>query len=150
VGDMTGILGRLQRRLSLWRRHQGGAAAVEFGLVAPMLLAVLLSVVEGGVLMLKYNSMRTGVTSGAQYVMGGGTDLDTTRAITLSAWAGRSNGSSASASKVCRCAGAASSCSTLCADQSVPQAFITVTASDRMNDGIINQTLTARQEIRIR
>jgi Flp pilus assembly protein TadG len=142
--------GPIRRNFLRWRRCEGGAAAVEFGLVAPVLLLVMLGVMEGGMLTLKYNAMRTAVTSGAQYVMGGGTDLDAARAITVSAWSARTNQSSVAATKVCRCGATTANCSILCADQNAPQAFITIAASDRINDGVINQTLSAKQEIRVR
>src|SRR3569623_1025218 len=127
-----------------------GAALVEFGLIAPLLALTVLGIVQGGTMLGKYNAMRTGISSGAQYVMGGGSDLATARLITQEAWPARSTAATIDASKVCRCGGAVADCSLLCADNSVPQAFIVITTTDTFSDSITNHAVSARQEVRVR
>jgi Flp pilus assembly protein TadG len=136
-----------------FRRLSGdtrGAALVEFGLIAPLLALAALGIVQGGTMLGKYNAMRTGISSGAQYVMGGGTDLATARLITQEAWPARSSAAAITASKVCRCGGTVGDCSLLCADNSVPQAFIVITATDTFSDSITNHAVSAQQEVRVR
>lgn len=137
----------LPRRLAACSR---GGALVEFGLVAPLLALIVLGVVEGGAMLSKYNGMHTGLSGGANYVMSGGSDLATVRLVALSAWPGRGSQASVSASKVCRCGEAGADCSLLCADQTAPRAFITITAADVFNDGVSNHSVSARQEVRVR
>lgn len=141
---------RLVRRLRAWRRDQSGAALVEFGLIAPVLAAVVLGIVNGATLLLAYNAMHTGVTAGAQYVMSGGQDLPTVQQIALSAWSGHSKQATVTATKSCLCGGSASDCSTLCTDQTVPQAFITLVANDTYNGPAGTQPITSQEQIRVR
>ncbi|MDQ0466492.1 Flp pilus assembly protein TadG [Caulobacter ginsengisoli] len=140
--------GPILRRLSA---DQRGAAMVEFGLIAPILALVVLGIVQGGTMLGKYNAMRTGISNGAQYVMGGGTDLATARLIAQEAWPSRGATATIAASKVCRCGGTVADCSLLCAsDQSVPQAFVTISATDIFNDGVVNHSVSAQQVVRVR
>jgi Flp pilus assembly protein TadG len=144
----SGRFGAALRRLPVDRR---GGAMVEFGLLAPVLVLVALGIIQGGAMLGQYNAMRTGISNGAQYVMGGGTNLSTAKLITESAWPARGANATVTASKVCRCGGAAANCSQLCAaDQSVPQAFVTITATDTFSDGIGNHSVSAKQEVRVR
>lgn len=133
--------------LGRWARDTGGAAAVEFGLVAPVLLLALLGIIHGGTLLARYNAMHSGVSSGAQYVMSGGSNLATAQQIASSAWAGKSGQATVTAVKICRCGTATAVCSELCLDQSVPQAFITISAADTLSGGT---AVAARQEVRVR
>ena len=50
-------------------RNKDGAAAVEFGLVAPIVVAVLVGVVTYGGTILAYSRMRQAISSGAQYAL---------------------------------------------------------------------------------
>jgi Flp pilus assembly protein TadG len=48
------------------RRREGGAAAVEFALIAPVLFIVLMGILEFGVAFLQVQSIRTGVREGGR------------------------------------------------------------------------------------
>ncbi len=54
------------------------------------------------------------------------------------------------AAKSCLCGTATSDCSSLCVDQSVPQAFITLTATDTYTGPAGTVPLSAQQTIRVR
>ena len=143
-------MGRLRNSGRAFRRDRSGASLVEFGLIAPILATVVLGVAKGATLLLANNAMHTAVTSGAQYVMAGGQDLSTVQSITLSAWPNRSSAAAVTAAKSCLCGTASSDCSTLCSDQSVPLAYVTLTATDTYAGLAGTVPLTATQTIRIR
>jgi Flp pilus assembly protein TadG len=127
-----------------------GAAAVEFGLLAPVLVVVLAGVAYVATLTLKTNAMHAAVSSGAQYVMAGGSDLGVAQQVVASAWPGRTAGASVSAVKVCRCGTAAATCTVLCADQSVPQAFVVLTGADQVTIGTMAKAISTTEEVRVR
>ncbi|HWU49459.1 MAG TPA: TadE/TadG family type IV pilus assembly protein [Asticcacaulis sp.] len=127
-----------------------GAAIVEFAFVAPLLLLVLAGVIDGAQLLMKQNAMHNGVMSAAQYIMRGGADLNTARAIGYAAWSGHSSSAAVDAQKACYCGGAAGDCSTLCADGSVPEAAVTISATDTAPSWFAPTYISARQQIRVR
>lgn len=116
--------------LKRFLREQDGAAAIEFGLVAPILAVVLISVAIYGGLVLAYNKMSQGVSSGAQYAMtAGGDDTTAIRAVVLAAWEDRPENAVVTVGKACLCGTAAHSCSTSCDDGDYPQKITTIDAS---------------------
>lgn len=132
-------------------RHNAAAAAVEFALLSPILLLVIAGISDGAVLVLRKNSMHSGVSSSAQYVMSGGADMTTAKSVGLSSWPMRTEKSSFSATKLCYCGSAVSDCSTLCtADSSVPKAYVTIAASDVVDGWYGTTTVDAEQEVRVR
>ena len=131
-------------------RDRGGAAAVEFGLVLPVLAALLIGVFDGGTLLLKYNTMHSAVSSGAQYVMAGGQDLTTAQSIAVSAWKTKPSNAQISVAKTCKCGAAAAVCTTICPDQSVPQAFVSIAATANVNGAVISQPIAATETVRVR
>jgi len=132
------------------RRSNDGAALVEFAIIAPLLLIALAGISDGASFLLRNNAMHSGLSSSAQYIMSGGSDLSTARQIGLSSWAGRSEQSDVTASKDCFCAATPSTCSTLCSDQSVPLAYVKIAATDTYDGWFGDTTLRAEQDVRIR
>jgi Flp pilus assembly protein TadG len=131
-------------------RNDDGAAAVEFGLIAPLMVAVLVTTGAMGGLVLAYNKMRQAVSSGGQYAMTVAPD-DTTavRDVVLAAWDDKPDSGAVSVVKACLCAGVAHSCTTNCDDGDYPEKFTTITAT--MNYASLGggtQALTATQKIR--
>lgn len=136
--------------LFAWFRHGGGAAAVEFAFLAPLILVVLAGISDGASLVLKQSSMHAGVSSSAQYIMSGGADLATAKSVGLSSWPSRSEESAFSATKLCYCGSAVSDCSTLCTDATAPKAYVTIAASDYVDGWYIKTTVSTHQEVRTR
>ena len=58
----------MKRRLSALLRNCDGSAAIEFGIIAPAFLMMLLGVFQVGVWMQAYNSMRNAVATTARRV----------------------------------------------------------------------------------
>lgn len=137
-------------RLKTFFRDHRGVAAVEFAFIAPILLMVIAGINDGAQLILKQNNMHSGVSAAAEYVMRGGADMTTVQTIGLSAWPSHSDSASVTTSKMCYCGSAGGSCTSLCADQTVPTAYITVAASDTYTGWYSTTQITTSQKVRIR
>lgn len=131
-------------------RDDRGAAAVEFGLVAPLLVAVLVTTGALSGLVLAYNKMRQAVSSGGQYAMTVGPD-DTTavRDVVLAAWDDKPAGGAVSVVKACLCGTAVHSCTTNCDDGDYPQKVVTISATMTYAGlGGGSQAISASQKVR--
>ena len=135
-------------------RSQDGAAAVEFGLVAPIVAAVLVGVATMGGTILAYSKMRQAVSSGAQYALAVADDPDAIEDVVVAAWSPAPTGSTVTVTQQCFCADApdtATACAVNCADGDYPQMFTTIAASrPYTNFGGATATLNASQRVRTR
>ncbi|HEY3889986.1 MAG TPA: TadE/TadG family type IV pilus assembly protein [Caulobacteraceae bacterium] len=138
------------RALRRFRTDRGGTAAVEFAILIPMLMVMVIGVIQYGGLILGHQQMHNGIASGAVYVMRGGSDTTAIHDIALGAWPNKPSDASISVVQSCTCAGAASGCSALCSDQSYPLAFTTITGSGTYTGLFASQSMTATQVIRTR
>ncbi len=152
IAKSAGFARNEKRRNSLfaWFGDHGGAAAVEFAFLAPLILVVLAGISDGASLVLKQSSMHSGVSSSAQYIMSGGADLATAKSVGLSSWPARSDKSTFSATKLCYCGSVVSDCTALCTDATAPKAYVTIAASDYVDGWYIKTTVSAQQEVRTR
>ena len=133
-------------------RNKDGAAAVEFGLIAPVLVAVVVGVGTYGLEIIAYSKMREAVNTGAQYAL---TTSDTTSDISTivdAAWDDKpSSGATVSVTQRCVCAGVTNDCSTACANGDYPQKMTTITATRSYAElGGQTKTLSASQQVRTR
>jgi Flp pilus assembly protein TadG len=131
-------------------RNRGGAAAVEMALVAPFLAIIVAGIANDAPELDKVHKMRDAVTSGADYVMSGGTDSNTIQAVTFSAWTGHGQSDSVTVTQWCTCAGVTSGCSTLCSDSTVPQGFTKIAASTTYSSVSGDQAFNAEHTVRTR
>jgi Flp pilus assembly protein TadG len=138
------------RRLGAFFNHTGGAAAVEMALLSPVLALLLVGIANYAPELDQAHRMRDAVQSGATYVMTGGADPTAIQTVATSAWSGYTGGDTVTVSQWCSCAGIAGSCSALCADSSVPQAYTTIQASMTYAGPLGNQPLSASQTVRTR
>ncbi|HYG25350.1 MAG TPA: TadE/TadG family type IV pilus assembly protein [Caulobacteraceae bacterium] len=137
--------------MKFWR-NDSGAAAVEFGLVAPILAFALVTTGTMGGMVLAYNKMRQAVSSGAQYALVVGDDVAEIEDVVELAWDDMpASGASVSVEQACFCAGVENACDTVCTDNSVPQRITTITAR-RQYDNLagISTPIAASQEVRTR
>lgn len=138
---------------SILKRFLGdkdGVAAVEFGLILPVLGAMFIGVADGSAVLTNYNQMRTAVSSGAQYIMSGGQDLTTAQNIVVSAWKSPPANAVVSATKVCKCGGVAAPCNSLCPDQTVPLAYISMVSSANVSGAVVNVPISTTETVRVR
>jgi Flp pilus assembly protein TadG len=132
-------------------RNKDGTAAVEFGLVAPILVTLMVGVGTYGLEIVAYSKMREAVNAGAQYAL---TTSDTTSDISTvvtASWDDKPDTGTVSVSQQCLCAGAVNDCSTACPDGDYPQKVTTITTSQVYAElGGHSKTLTASQQVRTR
>lgn len=131
----------------LWRGTSGNAA-LEFGLILPVLLAMVITIADITNIAVGTGQMQTAVRASVQYLMNGGTDIPTAQTMGTNAWNNEPADGSLTASKACYCSGASHSCTTLCSDNSSPQAFYTVTASGSLGGTVLKQTQTVTETVR--
>ena len=135
-------------------RNKDGAAAVEFGLVAPLVVAVLIGVVTYGGTILAYSRMRQAISSGAQYALTVEDDLTSVEAVVNAAWSPKPAGATVAVTRQCFCADApetATDCSVNCADGDYPRMYTKITGSMSYTGlGVDTSTLNASQKVRTR
>ena len=132
-------------------RDERGVAAMEFALILPILVSLVLLGVQGWMQINQLSQMRSGLQAGARYYQTGGADDPTAAAMTLQAWSNHPDGSSVNATRSCTCGGAGASCSSLCANQALPQAYVTLTATGGFSDMMTGQqSLTQSGTVRVR
>ena len=132
-------------------RNTSGAAAVEFGLVSPILVLLMVGIGTYGLEIIAYSKMREAVSAGAQYAL---TTSDTTSdisSVVSAAWDDKPGGATINVSQRCVCAGVTNDCATACPDGDYPQKMTTITASRSYAElGGATKTLTATQQVRTR
>ena len=127
-----------------------GASIAEFAMVAPILTSLIMGIADGANFVYTTNAMHSGVGSASQYIMEGGQDLSVAQTIGMSTWPQHSANATMTVAKICKCASTVWDCSTLCASQTVPQAFVNVTAHDSFTGMVLTRQLDTMQEVRVR
>lgn len=129
---------------------RSGGAAVEFGLIAPILITLLLGITASAGAIHDYQVMRQAVTSGAQALMSTDASMTTVRDLTLSAWSGRASDATVEVSRWCRCGTTQHACSTACADGDYPELYTRIQASTLYVGPLGQHILTTSQMVRSR
>jgi Flp pilus assembly protein TadG len=138
---------RFLRRLA---RNQSGGAAVEFGLIAPALIGVVLGLSQVGGVVYSRHAMHKAVNAGAQALMTSGANPAAVRTVALEAWPNRTEGADVVVEEFCTCAAVRHACTTVCADTSYPQYFTQISASHTMTGPTGQQTLSTSELVRTR
>jgi Flp pilus assembly protein TadG len=117
--------------LRFFVRDQRGAAAIEFGLIAPIMTAVLITTATMGGLVMAYNKMSQGVSGGAQYAMTvGAGDTAAIKDVVLKAWDDKPANGAVTVQQVCLCGTTVSACNVNCVDTGdYPEKVTTINAS---------------------
>lgn len=136
--------------MGAFARDQRGAAAVEFGLIAPVLAVTLLGVAEVGQVVYQRTDMHASIRSGGQYVLNGGRDLAVAREVVLRSWNSIPEDGAVEATRFCLCSNVAHACATPCADDSVPEAYIKLSAHATLGGIVVDLGESADDAIRIR
>jgi Flp pilus assembly protein TadG len=129
---------------------RSGGAAVEFGLIAPILIAVVLGVAATAGTIRDYHAMRRAVSSGAQLLMATDVDIEAVREVTLNSWPDKAEGSTVQVSQWCRCGVTQHACTTNCDDGDYPEMFTQIDAATLHTGPLGSQTLTTSQKVRTR
>jgi Flp pilus assembly protein TadG len=133
-----------------FRGAQGGSAAVEFALIGPIFATAVVLLSDVANIMVGVGEMETGMRAATQYAMNGGIDMSIAQTQGLQAWDKRPAGGSISATRACLCTGAAADCTVPCADGSIPETYVTVTANGTWTGNMISRTQTLSQKVRQR
>lgn len=127
-----------------------GASAVEFGLMLPVLLTIVITISDVTSLIVGTGEMQTAVRAAVQYLMNGGTTISTAQSQGIAAWNNKPSDGSLTAAQACFCSGASHSCQTLCGDNTSPQIYYTVSANGTLGGNVIKQSKTVSETIRVK
>jgi len=140
----------LWSRLKSLLREETGVSAIEFAFIAPLLVAVAVGTTEAGLVTYHYYDMEAAVSSGAQYILRGGTDSAALQAVVQSGWTTRTGGASVNVVQFCRCAKTITQCTAVCPDLTSPHGYTTVSAADTYHGLFMTTSLSASETIRVR
>ncbi len=125
---------RFFKAFAMLGRSNSGGAALELAVVAPLLFLLVIGAVDYGRVFFTSitvaNAARAGAEYGAQSVA---VSPDTAGMRTFAQGDGQDAGQLAVAARqYCKCAGADHTCSTVCADGTVPEVYVEVTATKQL------------------
>ncbi len=142
------MIRRTLHKLLAFLPATGGAAAVEFAIILPVLAAMVVGIAQYGGQVIAYQQMHDGVEAGAVYVMRGGSDMTAAKDIALGAWPNPPSDAAVTTNHFCTCAGVTSSCTALCSDNSYPQAYTTISASGTYSGLYMSQSMSTSTTVR--
>lgn len=131
-------------------RHRGGASALEFAIIAPILAGLVVFGFDAWELINAKQDMHAAVNATAHFYMGGGDTDSTAQSIGMQGWPNTPSDANIAISRACTCAGAGSGCSTVCAaTQQAPEIRVTITATHQWN-GMHPAALAESETVRVR
>jgi len=133
----------------LWRGVRGNAA-LEFGLILPILSTIVITIADISNIAVGTGEMQTAVRASVQYLMNGGTDTTKAQTMATNAWNNEPSGGTVSVNEACYCSGTSHTCTSLCSDNTSPQAFYSVTATATLGGAVVSQSQTVTETVRIR
>jgi Flp pilus assembly protein TadG len=131
-------------------RHSGGASAIEFAIISPILAGLTVYGFDAWQLINRKQDMHAAINAGAHYYMGGGADDPTAKSISASSWPNKPSDGAIAVGRGCICNGATWDCNTICSTTSqAPEIHITLTATTQWN-GIHPAALSESENVRVR
>lgn len=118
----------MRARFAALTRNETGTAAVELGIVAPILIVAFVLMTDVGLAVGTRMEMDRNVRAGVQAAMSQINDVDRIKQMILSS-AGESENMSITVNKTCACGGAATSCNDWCSADEAPSVFVNISAS---------------------
>lgn len=138
------------RGLAKGIRGENGNAAVEFGLVGPLLALLLIGLTDVGHYAYQRLDMFSAVRAGAQYFMSGGSELAEARTIIEASWRQAPGDASVSVQRLCYCDSEPASCSANCPDDAPPEAYNHISAAGTFTGILTNFRAESVDVIRVR
>lgn len=131
-------------------RNESGVSAIEFALIAPVLLFSLLGVVDIGNVVYQRSDMEAALRSGIQYFMNGGDDLARAETVVKDAWTTKPDGVSVVAERFCLCGTTPHACNVLCDDDTYPASYNRLRATATFPGILTEDAHDASQSVRVR
>ncbi len=136
--------------LPFWRNDRG-AAAVEFAIIVPVLVAMFLAATQVWDASTRVNNLRLALRPATQYYMAGGTDDAQAVAFATSSWQSPPTDASITSARSYRCGQTATvSTTVLCADNKPPAIFVTLTASGSWTGVTYGSALSQTAVVRVK
>lgn len=132
------------------RRDERGAAAIEFAFIVPILTGLVLFGLDGWLRINQVAQMRSAVQTGARYYQSGGSDDAAAASLGLAAWSHPPGDAVLSTARACRCAGVGASCTSACPDSTLPQVYVTFSATGTFTGMMHSEALTETGQVRVR
>ena len=126
-----------------------GVAAVEFAIVAPLLLFGLVAMVDTGVMATTRMEMDRNVRAGAQAAMSLNNDPAAIETIVLAS-AGDPADMEVSATMVCACNETAASCTTPCESGEAPSVYFDIAAERPYGGVLVSRVIRTQSRVQIR
>ncbi len=139
----------LVQTIGRFLRGRSGTSAVEFALVSPILIAILIPLSDLGSMMTSVDNMETAVRASTQYALKGGTDMTVARNEGIQAWTAKPSGGTLSAQQFCKCGTTSNVCTTPCPDGSYPLDYVAVTATATLGGTVLSENKTVTQTVRV-
>lgn len=139
------------RPLHKLARDERGVAAVEFALVAPVLVGVLAAAILVWSDLTAAARMRAAVHAGADYVRAYGHDPALVRSVVERSWESKPDGAKITVAEFCSCGAAANGCDVLCPAGDPPLVYVEIRAATAAT-GDSNKLFgrTAAEVVRVR
>lgn len=138
------------RLLYSFTTDRSGAPAVEFALIAPLFLALIVATADIAHIAAQRSDMTGAIRSGTQYFMAGGTVPERAQEIVEEAWSSRPEDAVVRVERICECSEVAASCNLLCPDQSVPVAYAAITIEAPMSGLFMSHYSSVTDKVRVR
>jgi Flp pilus assembly protein TadG len=138
------------KALKRFKSDSRGTSAIEFGLIAPILITVVVALADINDLAFGSSNMQSAVRAGIQYALKGGTDPTTAQSQADAAWTRKPSGATITASKSCKCAGNSHVCNVVCDLLDLPEIYMTVTATATLGGNLYSTTKTVTETVRVR
>ena len=130
--------------------QDSGTAAVEFGLLAPVLAIMVLGISQVSAIVVGSSAMETASRAAIQYVLNGGSDMSVANAVGLQAWDNMPANGTLTATEYCTCDGVTSPCTQACPDGSAPYEYVSVVTTGELGGSVFYLNRTQTQTARIR
>ncbi|MGY6531218.1 TadE/TadG family type IV pilus assembly protein [Glycocaulis sp.] len=140
----------MSRLLRRFASDRSGAPAVEFALIAPLLLALIVAATDIAHIAVQRSDMTGAIRSGTQYFMAGGTVPERAQTIVEEAWSSRPEEALVRVERICECGEVAASCNLLCPDQSVPLAYAVITIEAPIGGLFMSHYSNVSDKVRVR
>jgi Flp pilus assembly protein TadG len=150
IMPMHELILRVAQKVRRFVSDSGGAAAVEFALIVPVLAGLVVAIDDVSSISTGTAAMQTASRAAIQYAMAGGTDMNAARTLGMQAWDQKPSDANMTVVQACLCATVVSDCNAPCPDNSVPTKWVTVDVQGTFGGNIYHRTPHLTERVRLR